>query len=84
MTVGRPACNKNEGTIPIPKRDEYLTKAKYKLDELDGQIDEIEAKVKKAKDDAKQEYKYQLANVRRQYREVSAKLDELKAAAGRN
>jgi uncharacterized protein YukE len=68
----------------MTKRDEYITKAKNQLDELNGQIDDIEAKVKMANGDAKQEYQDQLANVRKQYREAGVKLDELKAVAEDN
>lgn len=63
----------------MSKRDAYVAKMKLQLDELNSNIDELEAKAKEAKDDARDKYKEEMSKLRRQSELAVAKLDELKA-----
>lgn len=65
----------------MSKRDEYATKMKQTIDDTNKQIDELERKTKKAGDAAQKKYEEQLAKLREQSKQASAKLDELKSAA---
>ena len=64
----------------MSKRDEYTSKMKTQIDELNGQIDELQVKAKDAKDDVRGKYETQVANLRYQSQQVGDKLDELKAS----
>ncbi|WP_200385187.1 hypothetical protein [Rhodocyclus tenuis] len=61
-------------------RDEYTRKIKLQLDDLNVKIDELESKVAGAKAEARDKYKAEVSNLRLQYRQALAKLDELKAS----
>lgn len=65
----------------MSKRDEYAAKMKQQIDETNQAIDELERKAAKASDAAEKKYNQQIAKLRKESREMSDKLDELKAAA---
>jgi uncharacterized protein YukE len=64
----------------MSKKDEYVAKIKQQLDDLNTQIDKLEAKALEAKGDALKKYKEQMGNLRKQSQEVQDKLAEIKAA----
>ena len=64
----------------MTKRDEYIAKMKLQLDELDANMDKLEAKAKEAKDDARAKYQEEMTKLRHQSKVAKGKLDELKAA----
>jgi len=64
----------------MSKRDEYVAKMKLQLDELNAKMDELEAKAKGAKEDARDKYKEEMGKLRHQSKLAVAKLDELKAS----
>ncbi len=64
----------------MSKRDDYIAKMKLQLDELDAQMTKLEAKAQDAKDDARDKYKQEMANLRHQSKLAKGKLDDLMAA----
>lgn len=64
----------------MSKRDEYAAKMKQQIDETNQAIDELERKAAKASDAAEKKYNEQIAELRKQAKETTAKLEELKAA----
>jgi F0F1-type ATP synthase membrane subunit b/b' len=66
--------------IAMSKRDEYIGKMKLQLDELDAQMDKLEAKAAQAKDDAREKYKEEIAKLRHQSKLAKGKFEELKAS----
>ena len=62
------------------KRDEYTKQMKDSLDDLNRNIDALEAKAHEAKEDAKEMYKAELKKLRAQSTTASNKLAELKSA----
>ncbi len=64
----------------MTKREEYIAKMKLQLDELDAKMDQLEAKAKEAKEDARAKYKEEIAKLRQQSRLAKGKLEELKAS----
>jgi hypothetical protein len=65
----------------MSKRDAYIEKMKTQLDEVNSKMDELEAKAKVAKADARDKYKEEMNKLRLQSKHAVAKLDELKAAS---
>lgn len=61
-------------------RDEYVAKMKQRLDELNEQVDELEAKVEKAKRDTAVKYQEKLEELRQKRRESRSMLDDLVSA----
>lgn len=61
-------------------RDDYIAKMKLQLDELDAQMDKLEAKAKEAKEDARDKYREDMAKLRHQSKLAKGKLDDLIAA----
>jgi hypothetical protein len=61
-------------------RDEYITKMKHQLDELNAKMVKLETKAQTAKDDAHDVYKEEMRKLRLQSKLAVAKLDELKAS----
>ena len=61
-------------------RDEYTTKMKLQLDELNRNIDTLEAKVNEAKEDVRQKYREELVKARRESKLAMDKFGELKTA----
>ena len=64
----------------MTKRDEYIQKMKSQLDGLNAKMDEVAAKAKDAKEEARAKYKNEVAGLRHQSKVAAAKLEELKAA----
>ena len=64
----------------MTKRDEYIQKMKSQLDELNAKMDEVAAKAKDAKEEARAKYRDEVAGLRHQSKVAAAKLEELKAA----
>ena len=63
------------------KRDEYTAKMKAQLDELNSNIDALQAKAHEAKEDAREKYHAEVAKLRKQSAVAVAKLEELKLAS---
>jgi hypothetical protein len=73
----------HQPTIPIRKhhmttRDDYVSKMKIQLDELNVKLSEIEAKASEAKADVKARYEQEMTNLREQSKLALAKFEELK------
>lgn len=64
----------------MSKRDEYVAKMKSQLDDMNGQIDKLADKSKNAKKEIRAKYQQEMADLRAQSSQASAKLDELKTA----
>jgi hypothetical protein len=84
------ACERTPGlnwrTLPtggaiVTKKDEYVAKTKLRLDEWSADLDVLEAKVQKAKEDAKEKYRAQLVTLRARRQEGEKKLDAIRSAA---
>ena len=61
----------------MTKKDEYVAKMKSKIDDLDAQLDALTAKSNSAKKELQAKYKQEMADLRAQSSEASAKLDEI-------
>ena len=61
-------------------RDVYIEKMKAHLDTLNASMNELEAKAKEAREDARDKYQAEMAKLQQQYRVAVAKLDDMKAA----
>ena len=64
----------------MTSKDAYIEKMKTQLDELNGSMDELEAKAQEAKEDARDKYQAEMAKLHKQSKLALEKLDELKAA----
>ncbi len=64
----------------MSKRDEYIAKMKLQLDELDANMDKLEAKAAVAKEDVRAKYKEEMTKLREQSKLAKAKLQVVKAA----
>lgn len=62
------------------KRDQYVVKTKHQLDELNAQIDTVEAHAKKAKQEARKAYDEELTQLREQSAAAKSRLDAIKSA----
>ncbi|GGB43018.1 hypothetical protein GCM10011316_13710 [Roseibium aquae] len=62
-------------------RDQYIEKAKAKLDEWNAEIARMQAKADAAEADAKAEYQKQLDEMREKRDEAEARLTELRNAS---
>lgn len=60
-------------------REEYTAKVKHQLDALNVKVDELEGKMQLAKAEVRAGYRAELAKLRLQSEEASAKLDQLQA-----
>jgi predicted nucleic acid-binding Zn-ribbon protein len=79
--ASRPKLNPiNYKEVIMSKRDEYIAKFKLQLDDLNAKMNELEAKAKVAKEDARDKYKEEMDKMHKQSALVMAKLDEIKAA----
>ena len=65
----------------MSKRDEYTAKIKTQLDDLNKQMDELSAKAKDAKEDARDAYNAEMAKLRHQSKLAVAKYEEIKIAS---
>jgi predicted nucleic acid-binding Zn-ribbon protein len=79
-TLSTPTTTTSEAPT-MSKKDIYVAKMKLELDALNIRMQEIEAKAKEAKDDAKARYQQELAKLRDASRVAGAKLDDMQAAA---
>jgi len=61
-------------------REVYIKKMKAKLDKWDADIDQLEARSKKAKADLKLKYSDEIDRLKAQREEAAGKLSELKRA----
>lgn len=61
-------------------RDVYIEKMKTQLDELNASMAKLQSDAMDAKEDAKDKYKEEMANLRYQSDQAVVKLNELKAA----
>lgn len=64
----------------MTKRAEYTNKMKHQLDELNTNIDKLEARANEIKADTQNAYKEQIAAVRHQSKLAVAKFDDLRAS----
>jgi hypothetical protein len=65
----------------MSNRDTYISKMKLQLDEWNAALDELEAKAREAKEDARDRYTIEMSKLRQQSQLAIDKLDELKAAS---
>ena len=61
-------------------RDVYIEKMKTQLDELNASMATLQASAKEAKEEAKDKYKEEMANLRHQSDLAVSKLNDLKAS----
>ncbi|PWF48335.1 hypothetical protein [Massilia glaciei] len=61
----------------MQNKENYITKMKLQLDELDAKMDTLEAKASNAKDAAHEKYLEEMAKLRHQSKVTKAKFDEL-------
>ncbi len=61
-------------------RDEYVEKAKARLDQWNAEIEKLQAKAKEARADAEIEYDKQIAEMRTRRDEAEQRLKELREA----
>jgi hypothetical protein len=64
----------------MTKRDAYVKKMKSQLDALNASADELAAKAKDAKQEARAKYTEKVASLRHQSKLAAAKLEDLKSA----
>ena len=62
-------------------RDEYVTKMKLQLDELNTQMDDLEARAKASKEEAHDKYREEMAKLHHQSQLAKGKLDDMKSAS---
>lgn len=61
-------------------RDEFVQKLKDQLDELNGEVDKLEARYDAAESDVRERYREQLADAKTQRARAEKKLQEVRAA----
>ena len=61
-------------------RDTYINKMKVQLDDLNLQMDKLEAKAQEAREDVRDTYRAEMAKVHAQSKIAMAKLEELQAS----
>jgi len=64
----------------VSKRDQYVKKMKQQLDEVNGQITKLEAKVKDANAEARVKYDKQMAELREMSKAAQKKMEEIKSS----
>jgi predicted nucleic acid-binding Zn-ribbon protein len=65
----------------MSEREQYVEKAKARIDQWNADIEKLQAKAGEAKADAKIEYEKQLRELRAQRDEAKEKLDEIAKAS---
>ena len=65
----------------MDKKSVYIEKMKTQLDELNANMNTLEAKAEEAKDDARALYKKEMAKLRHQSEVAKGKLDDMKVAS---
>jgi hypothetical protein len=68
------------GAIAMSKRDDYIEKMKLQLDKTNTKMNELDAKAKVAKADAREKYEEEMGKLRQQSQRALAKLEELRVA----
>lgn len=63
---------------------DYVQKMKNRLNEMNGEIENLDVKVKKINDDEKTEHQHNLAEIRNSREKISQELDELLMASDEN
>lgn len=63
------------------KKSVYIEKMKTQLDELNANMNKLQAKAEEAKDDARDMYKAEMAKLQEQSKQAVAKLGEMKSAS---
>ncbi len=63
------------------RRDEFVAKLKSQLDELNRDIDELEARARKTSGELEKKYQDQLDDVRARREELKNKIKELRTAS---
>jgi len=61
-------------------RETYIAKMKLQLDELNLQMDKLEAKAQEAREDVRDKYRAEMVKVHAQSQLAMAKLEELQAS----
>jgi predicted nucleic acid-binding Zn-ribbon protein len=69
-----------QGVFTMSNRDVYIAKMKLQLEELDAKMDSLESKAQDAKEEARAQYKVEMAKLRHQSKLAKGKLEEMKAA----
>lgn len=64
----------------MSKRDQYVEKMKQQLDEVNGQITKLEAKVKAANAEARVKYEQQMGELRELSKAAQKKMEEIKGS----
>lgn len=64
----------------MTKKSIYIEKMKTQLDELNANMNKLDAKTEEAKDDARAMYKEEMAKLRHQSEVAKGKLDDMKVA----
>lgn len=72
---------KQQGKKTMSHRDEYVTKMKLQLDELNTQMDDLEARAKASKEEARDKYREEMAKLHHQSQLAKGKLDDMKSAS---
>ncbi len=65
----------------MTKRNEYITKMKLQLDELNATMNKFDAKAEATKADVRDMYLEEMRKLRHQSKVTSAKFEELKASS---
>jgi predicted nucleic acid-binding Zn-ribbon protein len=73
-----PAINSGSPHTMSAKRDQYVAKTKHQLDELNAQIDSVEAHAKKVKQEASKTYDKELTELRQQSAAAKTRLEDIK------
>lgn len=64
----------------MSKKDDYVAKMKWQLDDLNTQMHELSAKAKEAKEEARAAYQQEMAKIRHQSDLAKSKMEDLKLA----
>lgn len=65
----------------MEKKDAYVEKLKSQIDGWSAEIDKLESKAKKTKDDARMEYENQISALREKLNSAKGKIKELQEAS---
>jgi len=65
----------------MSKRDEYISKMKHQLDELNKQLQELEAKGEAAQAEFREKHAEQITQLRQHYDAALAKMNEIRSAS---
>jgi len=65
----------------MSKKNAYIEKMKHQLDELNSNMNKLEAKATEAKEDAKAKYKEEMGKMRHQSKLAKEKLESLVSAS---